>query len=58
MNQYWWENINKAEKTICPTCLTCLKYKPGSLFVLLLDICIRHFNLTNGPFKFWQIDFI
>ena len=38
MNQFWWENINKATKSIYFICATCLKYNPGSLLALLPDI--------------------
>ena len=52
-NQYWWETLIRPQKV--PISLShCLKYKPGK------SVCIapRHFKLPNGPFKFWQIDFI
>ena len=38
MNQFWWENINKATKSAYFVCTTCLKYNPGSLLALLPDI--------------------
>lgn len=29
INQYWWENINKATKSTYFSCLTYPKYNPG-----------------------------
>lgn len=51
MNQYWWENINKAVKIAY---LTCPKYNPGK------PVCTapRHFKLLEGPFEIWQMGFI
>ena len=54
VNQYWWENINKATKSAYLTCSIYLKYNPGK------PVCtaLRHFKLPNGPFEVWQTDFI
>ena len=38
MNQYWWENNNKATKSAYLTCLIYLSTTQGSLLVLLSDI--------------------
>lgn len=54
MNPYWWENINKAAKNAYLTCSTCPKYNPGKP----VPIAPGHFKMTNGPFEFWQMDFI
>ena len=54
MNQYRWRNINKAAINVHLTCPTCLNYNAGK------PVCtaFRHFKLRNGPFEFWQMNFI
>lgn len=51
MNQYWWENINKAVKIAY---LTCPKYNPGK------PVCtaIGHFKLPNGSCKIQKLGFL
>lgn len=51
INQYWWENINKATKSTYFSCPTYPKYNPG-------QTVHRYFQLSNEPFEVWQMDFI
>ena len=54
MNQYWWENNNKATKSAYLTCPTCPNYNPKKPIYMAL----RHFKSPNGPLKFQQTNFI
>lgn len=54
MNQYWWGNINKAERSAYFASPTCPKYNPGKP----VSTAPGHFKLPNGPFEVWQMDFI
>ena len=53
MIQYWWENINKASKSVNLIFPTCLKYNPEK------PVCSapEHFKLPNGQLKAWKMDF-
>ena len=54
MNQYRWENINKATNSTYITCPTYPKYNPGKS----VRTAPRHYKLPNGLFEVWKMDFI
>ena len=54
MNQYWWGNIYKVAESAYLTCPTNPKDNPGKP-VLTVS---KHFRLSNGPCKVWQLDSI
>ena len=52
MNQYWWENINKTIKSICPLVPSVQNISQRNLFALLPDIlnCL----MSHSRFGRWN----
>ena len=54
MNQYQWRNINRPTINVYFICLAYIKHNSGKS----VHTVLRHFKLTNGLCKIWQMDFI
>ena len=49
MNQYWWENTDKAAKITYLPCSICTKFNSGKCIVPDILICsVGHSDLANG----------
>ena len=54
LDQYWWENINRAVKSAYFPYPTYPKYNTKKT----IHAALGHFKLSDGPLSIWQMDFM